>query len=80
MPEPIDYEERVARFRDALETLKDPEADTVLKNELLKACIERIEYHRDKPQRLSLKGKGTFPMTATKWTNPPIELDFKLKV
>lgn len=80
MPEPVDYEERAARFKDALETLKDPEADVVLKNELLKACIERIEYHRDKPQRLSLKGKGTFPMTATKWTSPPIELDFKLKV
>jgi len=80
MPEPIDYEERAARFRDALETLKDPEADIVLKNELLKACIERIEYYREKPQRISLKGKGTFPMTATKWTNPPIELDVKLKV
>ncbi len=80
MPEPVDYEEKVARFSDALATLKNPEADTVLKNELLKACIERIEYYREKPQRLNLKGKGTFPMTATKWTNPPIELDVKLKI
>ncbi len=80
MPEPVDYEERVARFRDALVALRNPEADTVLKNELLKACIERIEYYREKPERISLKGKGTFPMTATKWTNPPIELDVKLKI
>lgn len=80
MPEPVDYEEKVARFRDALIALRDPEADTVLKNELLKTCIERIEYYREKPQRISLKGKGTFPMTATKWTNPPIELDVKLKI
>lgn len=80
MPDPIDYEEKVARFKDALITLKDPEADVVLKNELLKACIERIDYHRDKPERISLKGKGTFPMTATKWTSPPIELDVRLKV
>lgn len=80
MPEPVDYEEKVARFSDALATLKDPEADIVLKNELLKACIERIDYYREKPERISLKGKGTFPMTATKWTNPPIELDVKLKI
>lgn len=80
MPEPVDYEERVARFRDALQTLRDPEADTVLKNELLKACIERIEYYREKPQRKNSKGKGTFPMTKSNWTNTPIELDVKLKI
>lgn len=80
MPEPVDYEEKVARFSDALSALKNPEADIVLKNELLKACIERIEYFRERPERISLKGKGTFPMTATKWTNPPIELDVKLKI
>ena len=80
MPEPIDYEEKAARFKDALTALRDPEADDVLKNELLKDCIEKIEYYREKPQRISLKGKGTFPMTATKWTNPPVELDIKLKV
>lgn len=80
MPEPIDYEEKLVSFKEALNTLKNPEADTVLKNELLKACIERIEYYREKPERISLKGKGTFPMTATKWTDPPIELDVKLKV
>lgn len=80
MPEPVNYEENLARFSDALAALKNPEADIVLKNELLKACIERIEYHRERPERISLKGKGTFPMTATKWTNPPIELDVKLKI
>lgn len=80
MPEPVDYEEKVARFKDALAALRDPEADNVVKNELLKACIEKIDFYREKPQRISLKGKGTFPMTATKWTSPPIELDVKLKV
>jgi hypothetical protein len=82
MPEPIDYEEKIVKFQNALDALRDPDedADNVLKNELLKACIERIEYFREKPQRISLKGKGTFPMTAPKWTSPPIELDVKLKV
>ena len=81
MPEPVDYEEKVARFRDALATLRDPEADNALKNELLKACIERIEYYRERPQRKKpAKGNGAFPMIHTQWTNPPIELDIKLKV
>ena len=37
MPEPIDYEERLHRFKDALEALKNPEADAALQNRLLKA-------------------------------------------
>lgn len=81
MPEPVDYEERAARFREALAALRDPEADNALKNELLKACIERIEYYRERPQRKKpAKGNGAFPMIQTQWTNPPIELDIKLKV
>jgi hypothetical protein len=81
LPEPIDYEEKVAQFREAIYTLRDPEADDILKNELLKACIERIEYHKDKPERKPpTNGKGYFPMTKSTWTQPPIELDVKLRV
>ncbi len=81
MPEPIDYEERIAHFRDALDTLRDPEADNVLKNELLKSIIDRIDYYKEKPTRKQpANGKGTFPMTASTWISPPIELDVKLKV
>ncbi len=81
MPEPVDYQEKILKFRDALEALKNPEVDVAVKNELLKACIDRIEYYREKPQRKQpAKGNGTFPMIATQWTNPPIELDVKLRV
>lgn len=92
MPEPIDYQERIAKFTDALNTLRDPEADAQTKNRLLKACIERIEYHREKPERLksqqvrfySPEHKKTIsrsPLgTGGNWTSPPIELDVKLKV
>lgn len=81
MPEPIDYEEKIVLFRDAIDTLRDPEADNVLKNELLKACIDRIEYYKEKPTRKQpTNGKGEFPMTKSTWTSPPIELDVKLKV
>jgi len=76
MPEPIDYEEKIHRFKDALEALQNPDVDAQTKNTLLKACIERIEYRREKPQRT--KGKSVGATGA--WTNPPIEIDVKLKV
>ena len=69
MPEPVDYEEKAKRFRDALEALKDPDIDAESQNNLLKACIDRIEYSRERPQRIN-----------GKWDNPPIELDVKLRV
>ena len=69
MPEPVNYEDQVKRFKDALEALKDPEASAEKKNNLLKECIDRIEFYREKPQRIN-----------GKWNNPPIELDVKLRV
>ena len=92
MPEPVDYEERLQRFRNALDTLKDPEADAATKNRLLKTCIERIDYSREKPVRIKSqqvryydpvqkKTRHKSPLnTGANWTNPPIELDVKLKV
>lgn len=69
IPEPIDYEEKVKRFKDALYALKDPTADAEKQNNLLKECIDRIEYRRERPQRIN-----------GKWNNPPVELDVKLRV
>jgi hypothetical protein len=92
MPEPVDYEEKVVKFRDALEALKDPDVDAVVKNNLLKACIERIDYKREKPQRIksqqiryydkeTKRTRWKSPLnTGGNWTSPPIELDVKLKV
>ena len=92
MPEPVDYEEQICKFRDALEALKDPDVDVEVKNNLLKACIERIDYKRDKPQRIksqqiryydkeTKRTRWKSPLnTGGNWTQPPIELDVKLKV
>ena len=81
VPEPVDYEEKIFTFRDALEALNDPEVEAAVKNELLKACIDRIDYYRERPQRKQpAEGNGTFPMIATQWTKPVIELDIKLRV
>ncbi len=83
MPDPVEYEERLHRFKDALEALRDPEAEPAKQNKLLKACIDRIEYKRDKPERMKRESgekKGTrFKSAGGKWTEPPIELDIKLR-
>ena len=47
MPEPVDLQERVITFQEALDALHDPDAPVKDVNRLLKACIERIDYHRD---------------------------------
>jgi hypothetical protein len=92
MPEPVDYEEKARKFRDALNALKDPNVGAKEKNMLLKACIERIDYSREKPQRIKSQQTRYYdkeqkitryksPLnTGGNWTNPPIELDVKLKV
>ena len=90
MPEPVDYEEKSAKFREALDLLRNPDADAQKKNTLLKACIDRIEYFREKPQRIesqrvraTIDGKRTSQsplQTGANWTVPPIEIDVKLKV
>ena len=92
MPEPVDYEEKIKTFQNALDALRDPEVDAITKNRLLKACIERIEYSREKPQRIpsqqvryydkeQKRTRWKSPLkTGGNWTSPPVELDVKLKV
>ena len=92
MPEPIDYEEQLLRFKDALEALDDPEVSAEKKNRLLKDCIERIDYKREKAVRIKSKQVRYYDkeqkrtryksplQTGGNWTNPPIELDIKLAV
>lgn len=84
MPDVIDYQERLNRFQDALDTLKDPDADPELKNKLLRGCIDRIDYNRGKAERLKRapdEKKGTvFPTSGGRWDAQPIEIDIKLRV
>ena len=94
-PTPINYEEKLQRFRDALEALLDPDKDAETKNRLLKACVERITYSREAPQRIkrdqrkrgkrvTVNGKRVYiPISdplPDRWTNPPIEIDVKLRL
>jgi hypothetical protein len=60
-----DYKEKLLRFTDALNGLQDPNVSAKRKNQLLKACIERIDYKREKGSR---------------WNITEYELDIKLKL
>ena len=92
MPEPIDYEEQLLRFKDALEALDNPKVSPEKKNKLLKDCIERIDYKREKAVRIKSKQKRYYDteqkktryksplQTGANWTSSPIELDIKLAV
>lgn len=83
MPKPIDYKEKIYKFQHALDALLDEEVSAEEKNRLLKECIERIEYYRERPQRVRRKPgekKGESLTTGATWSTPPIELDVKLKV
>lgn len=84
MPNKIDYEEKIAKFRKALDAIRDPNADPQTQNKLLKVCIERIIYSREQPQRLKREPgekKGTRWKTGgARWSDPPIKLDVKLRV
>lgn len=74
-PTPIDYSEKIARLSDAINALNDPTKSVEEKNKLLRACIERIDYKRERPERTKLDFK-----TSDGWTNPPIEIDLKIRL
>ena len=92
MPDPIDYEEKIQRFSDALNALLDPNVEAEKKNRLLKACIERVTYSREAPQRTKSqqvmyydkerkRTRTKSPLkTGSNWTSSPIEIDVTLKV
>ena len=91
MPKIINYKEEIYKFKDALNSLKDDTVSVEDKNFLLKACIERIDYYREKPERIKSKKvyyydpeakrmRTKSPLTTGgNWTNPPIRVEVKLR-
>lgn len=71
---PINYEKVIVTFQDALDALLDDNVSIAEKNQLLKACISRITYHREPSKRVLGKGSGR------QWSNTPIDLDVELTV
>lgn len=67
-------ENKRATFQKALDALYDDNVSIADKNNLLKACIKKITYHRDAPEKLKGKGVGR------QWIMQPVFLDIDLKV
>ena len=74
IPAKIDYEQKIITLQNALDALLDSNKSPEEKNILLKTCIKRIEFYREKTTQL--KGKGNYH----KYTVTPIELKVELKV
>lgn len=75
MPKPREYEEKISRFHGALEALKDPEVDVAAKNMLLKLCIDKIIYQRERPVR----GSKDASQKKKYWEAHSIKLEVKLR-
>ena len=71
---PIDYEQKIVTFQRALDALLDDKVSVAEKNDLLKKCIRRIEYQRDKPTRMLGKGVGR------QWILQDVNLDINFMV
>ena len=71
VPEPINLQEKIITFQAALDALEDPDAPVKEKNQLLRACIERITYSRK---------KYTAVGTPKDMQPTPIHLDVELRV
>lgn len=86
MPEPVDYEEKIVKFQNALDALKNKDVPADKQNRLLKEVIERIDYFRDAPVRVTKKNCEKFGikseelMTGGNWYSKPFEIDIKLKM
>lgn len=92
MPDPVDYTEKLTTFREALAALHNPDMDAERKNALLKKCIDRIDYSREKPQRLkrttpkrriTVNGKRKVDSnlkTGANWSTEPFDIEVKLRV
>ena len=76
------YEERLYTFRTALDALQNDDVPASEKNELLKLCIERIDYRRENSVRLTKKNVSdkTKLKTGSNWETPPIDLNIKLRL
>jgi len=70
-PEPINLQEKIVNFKAALKALENPNAPVEKVNQLLKKCIERIDYSRDRVTDSGHVKRGD---------ESPIHLHFTLRV
>lgn len=70
LPAAVNYSERVVALKSAIEALKDDDATPEMKNKILKAIVDKIEYHgppsdRDNKTRQNRTGIDPFTLKVT---------------
>ena len=74
IPKPIDYQERIVTFHETVSAITDESIPAQTTNALLKSCIRRITYSREKGERVpGTKAKGG-------WTVRPMRLQIELNI
>lgn len=71
-PEPLDLQDKITTFRATLDALLNPDTPVKELNTLLKACIKRITYNRDRPSEAGNRRNSLL--------NIPIRLHFELRL
>ena len=66
VPKPVDYKEKIVKFSDALAALEDPMVSAKIKNQYLKDIIERIDYERPAPVRITKDNASKYNTTTAK--------------
>lgn len=79
IPKPIDYNSRILKFTDALLALEDSSVSAKIKNEYLKEIIERIDYERPTPIRITKENADKYNTTTAKGMKFHIE-PYKLHI
>ena len=78
-PQPVNYEDKIMKFTDALNALKDPNVSAKIKNEYLRDIIERIEYERPPNVRITKKNAHLYKTELSKGLQYHTE-PYKIKI
>ena len=82
IPKPVDYKTKVLKFADALAALEDPTVSAKIKNEYLKEIIEKIDYERPAPIRITKENAEKYNTTTSKgmkFHNEPYKISITIK-
>lgn len=81
IPEPIDYKNKIVRFKTAIQYLKDPNIPAKITNRYLKDIIDRIEYHRPPAVRIPKDSRHLYPNIekGQRWYMQPYKITIELK-
>lgn len=79
VPDPVDYQQKIYMFQDAVDALQDDSASAEEVNRLLKICIDRITYSREPSVRLSGVQDNVLHVSGL-WSSAPIKLTVSLRI